>query len=420
MDFDNNDDECENNELCCRRKVNLDNGPYLNSKLGKGIIKEVVVNCLINDSVIPVASSEKVQQPSQPSTKAEKKKSIQKVSSDSSSTVSMEVKSKLFVEVVAPVESALNKVSVIGCGAVGMACVFSILTQNVSSEVAIFDLNADKLKGELMDLQHGSAFLKSAKISASSDDLKITANSRVIIITAGVRQKENESRLELLQRNVEILRSMVSKLVSYSPNAVLIVVSNPVDILTYVSWKLSGFPQNKVIGSGTNLDTSRFRFLISEKLNIAPESCHGWIIGEHGDSSVPVWSGVNVAGVTLKDVYPALGTDNDKENWKEVHKNVINSAYKIIQLKGYTSWAIGLSVADLSLAILRNSQKVHAVSTNVKGLHGIDDDVYLSLPCVLGENGIVKTIKQELNEEETKQLKISAKILAEHASQLKI
>lgn len=142
-------------------------------------------------------------------------------------------------------------------------------------------------------------------------------------------------------------------------------VSNPVDIMTYVAWKLSGLPKNRVIGSGTNLDSSRFRFLMSQRLGVAPTSCHGWIIGEHGDSSVPVWSGVNIAGVRLRELNPTIGTGEDPEKWNELHKQVVDSAYEVIRLKGYTSWAIGLSTASLASAILRNTSSVAAVSTSV-------------------------------------------------------
>lgn len=213
-----------------------------------------------------------------------------------------------------PVPTSTQKVTVVGVGNVGMACTISLLTkvsfflffslyiytfkiekshfssnlfhalsQNISSDVALVDMQEDKLKGEMLDLQHGSSFLKNAKISGSTD-YSVTANSKVCIVTAGARQKEGETRLDLVQRNTDIFKKIIPELVKYSPNTILLIVSNPVDILTYVAWKLSGLPQNQVIGSGTNLDSARFRFLLSEKLNIAPTSCHGWMIGEHGDS----------------------------------------------------------------------------------------------------------------------------------------
>jgi len=183
--------------------------------------------------------------------------------------------------------------------------------------------------------------------------------------------------------------------------------------MTYVTWKLSGFPKHRVFGSGCNLDSSRFRVQLSQKLNISAKSCHGYIIGEHGDSSVPVWSGVNIAGVRLRDLNPKLGKDDDPENFKQVHKDVVNGAYEVIKLKGYTSWAIGLSCAALTDAINRNQRTVHPLSVPVQGKHGIDKDVFLSLPCVLGENGISHIINMKLEEEEEKQLQNSANTLSE-------
>lgn len=184
------------------------------------------------------------------------------------------IQEALFAEIANPNSSNGNKITVVGVGAVGMACAFSILTQNVSSEVALIDVMQDKLQGELLDLQHGSAFIKNATIKASTD-FEVTAGSKVCVITAGARQREGESRLDLVQRNTEIFKGIIPNLVKHSPNTILLVVSNPCDILTYVAWKLSGLPKNRVIGSGTNLDSSRFRFLLSQRLGVAPTSCHG-------------------------------------------------------------------------------------------------------------------------------------------------
>ncbi|KAF7265287.1 L-lactate dehydrogenase-like isoform X4 [Rhynchophorus ferrugineus] len=330
----------------------------------------------------------------------------------------METKDALLSLISEPTEGSGNKVTVVGVGQVGMACAFSILSQGVSSDVVLVDVMEDKLKGEMMDLQHGALFLKNARIAASTD-YSVTAGSKLCIITAGVRQKEGESRLDLVQRNTDVLKHIVPKLVQYSPDTIILVVSNPVDILTYVAWKLSGLPKNRVIGSGTNLDTSRFRFLISQKLGVSPSSVHGWIIGEHGDSSVAIWSGVNVAGVRLRELNPSVGTSEDPENWTDIHKQVIMSAYDVIKLKGYTSWAIGLSVASLASSILRNSNNVHAVSTYVKDLHGIDQDVFLSVPAVLGAGGISHAVSQKLSDAEKASLYKSASIMAEVQSGLK-
>ncbi|KAK2091765.1 hypothetical protein P7K49_031049 [Saguinus oedipus] len=192
-----------------------------------------------------------------------------------------------------------NKITVVGVGAVGMACAISILMNDLADELALVDVIEDKLKGEMMDFQHGSLFLRTPKI-VSSKDYNVTANSKLVIITAGARQQEGESRLNLVQHHVNIFKFIIPNVVKYSPNCKLLIVSNPVDILTYVAWKISGFPKNRVIGSGCNLDSAQFHYLMGERLGVHPLSCHGWVLGEHGDSSVPVWSGVNVAGVSLK------------------------------------------------------------------------------------------------------------------------
>ncbi|XP_030624697.1 L-lactate dehydrogenase B chain [Chanos chanos] len=307
-------------------------------------------------------------------------------------------------------EEARVKVTVVGVGQVGMACAFSILQSGIADDVTLMDVMEDKLKGEVLDLQHGSLFLKTSKIRAAKD-YSDTAESKLIVITAGVRQRQGESRLALVKRNVEVFKHIIPALAKHSPSALILVVSNPVDILSYVTWKLSGFPQERVIGSGTNLDSARFRFLMGEKLQIHPSSVHGYIIGEHGDSSVPVWSGANVAGVNLQTLISELGADQGSDNWAEVHQAVIKSAYEVIKLKGYTSWAIGLSVSSLVQALLKNLHTVHPVSTLVKGMHGIEGEVFLSLPCVLGWSGVCGVLNLPLKEAETKGLQQSAHVL---------
>ncbi|XP_009875923.1 PREDICTED: L-lactate dehydrogenase B chain isoform X2 [Apaloderma vittatum] len=262
------------------------------------------------------------------------------------------LKDKLIAPIAAGPTVPNNKITIVGVGQVGMACAISILGKGLCDELALVDVVEDKLKGEMMDLQHGSLFLHTHKI-----------------------------------------------------------VADKVDILTYVTWKLSGLPKHRVIGSGCNLDTARFRYLMAERLGIHPTSCHGWILGEHGDSSVAVWSGVNVAGVSLQELNPAMGTDKDSENWKEVHKQVVESAYEVIKLKGYTNWAIGLSVADLCECMLKNLNRVHSVSTLVKGMYGIENNVFLSLPAVLSASGLTSVINQKLKDDEVAQLKKSADTL---------
>uniref|UniRef100_A0ABI7YDQ9 L-lactate dehydrogenase n=1 Tax=Felis catus TaxID=9685 RepID=A0ABI7YDQ9_FELCA len=236
------------------------------------------------------------------------------------------VKEKLIENLIGEEKISQSKITIVGTGAVGMACAICILLKDLADELALVDVAVDKLKGETMDLQHGSLFFNTSKIT-SGKDYSVSANSKLVIVTAGARQQEGESRLALVQRNVNIMKSIIPTIVHHSPDCKMLIVSNPVDILTYVVWKLSGLPATRVIGSGCNLDSARFRYLIGEKLGVHPTSCHGWIIGEHGDSSVPLWSGVNVAGVALKTLDPKLGTDSDKDQWKNIHKQVIESGY---------------------------------------------------------------------------------------------
>ncbi|XP_072616535.1 L-lactate dehydrogenase B chain-like [Vulpes vulpes] len=302
-----------------------------------------------------------------------------------------------------------NKITVVGVGQVGMACAISILGKSLADELALVDVLEDKLKGEMMDLQHGSLFLQTPKIVANKD----------YSVTAGVHQQEGESHLNLVQRNVNVFKFIIPQIVKYSPDCIIIVVSNPMDILTYVTWKLSGLPKHRVIGSGCNLDSARFRYFMAEKFSIHPSSCHGWILGEHSDSSVAVWSRVNVAGVSLQELNPEMGTDNNSENWKEVHKMVVESAYEVIKLKGYTNWAIGLSVADLIESMLKNLSRIHPVSTMVKGMYGIENEVFLSLPCILNARGLISVINQKLKDDEVAQLKKSADTLWDIQKDLK-
>ncbi|KAL3271149.1 hypothetical protein HHI36_021647 [Cryptolaemus montrouzieri] len=317
---------------------------------------------------------------------------------------------KLLAEYIAPTKIDDEKITIVGLGQVGIATAFSILSQNISNHIALVDLNENKLQGEVLDLKHGCLFMGNCHVEACTD-YSGTANSKICIITAGLSIGKGETRLSLVQKNTDIFKKLLPELVKYSPNTMLLIVTNPVDVMTYVSWRISGLAQCKVIGTGTNLDTSRFRFLLSQKFGVATSSCHAYIIGEHGDSSVPVWSSVDIAGVRLRDINPYAGTDKDTENWSDIHKQVINSAYQIIKLKGDTSFAIGLSTAAIAKSMLKNPINFHAVSINAKGFHGIQDDVYLSLPCLLNANGLSKIIRERLDDGERLQLQKSAEIL---------
>ncbi|XP_076671981.1 L-lactate dehydrogenase [Andrena cerasifolii] len=320
------------------------------------------------------------------------------------------LKEDLLCKVSEPVRDCCHKVTVVGAGMVGIAIVNSLLFQRITSHIAIVDAFPKKLEGEGMDIDHGSVFLGNPRIDYDTD-LCITSNSKVVVISAGVRQTPGECRLDLVQRNSEILKTIIPTLLGYSPNAVFVLVSNPVDILAWVTWKVSGLPVNRVIGSGTHLDSARFRFLIGDRIGIAPSSVHGYIIGEHGDSQVALWSGVNVGGVQFRDILPNIGLETDEERWFEISKEVVRLGSTVRCLKGYTNTAIGLAVADIVHAILNNTQRVIAVSTLVQGHHDVCQETFMSLPCCIGENGITNIVRMRITELERKSFKASANIV---------
>lgn len=301
-----------------------------------------------------------------------------------------------------------------------MAIAQTILTQGLVDEISLVDVNADKLRGELLDLQHAAAFLPRTKISASVD-YSSTVGSDLVIVTAGARQISGESRLNLLQRNLSLFKKMIPPLAEASPESIILVVSNPVDVLTYVAWKLSGFPSNRVIGSGTNLDSSRFRFLIADHLDLNAQDVQAYIVGEHGDSSVALWSSISVGGVPILSFLERQQIAYEKHMLEKIHKEVVQGAYEVIKLKGYTSWAIGYSVASLARSILRDQRSIHPVSVLAKGFHGIDGgDAFLSLPAQLGRSGVLGVTNVHLTEDEAKQLRESAKTILDLQSQLEI
>ena len=296
---------------------------------------------------------------------------------------------------------------IIGAGQVGMACAYSMMIQNCFDELILQDIQTERLQGEVMDLIHGIPFVEPVEIKAGTV-ADIGQNADLVIITAGASQKPGESRLDLVVRNVAIFKGLIADVVKYCPNAILLIVSNPVDIMTYVTLKLSGFPAARVIGSGTVLDSARFRTLLAQKMGIDPRSVHAYIIGEHGDSEVPVWSKVNIAGMPLYDREGRPELDNAA--LQELSDRVKNAGYEILKLKGYTSYAIGLATTEIVQAILRGQDRILTVSSLVNDFYGIHD-VCLSLPSVVNEKGVAKTVNLTLNDTEQQQLIHSAKIL---------
>ena len=295
---------------------------------------------------------------------------------------------------------------IIGAGQVGMACAYSMVIQNCFDELILQDVNTDRLQGEVMDLMHGVPFVEPVEIKAGTV-ADVGQNADLVIITAGASQKPGESRLDLVVRNVAIFKSLIADVVKYCPNATLLIVSNPVDIMTYVTLKLSSLPAARVIGSGTVLDSARFRTLLAQKMGIDPHSVHAYIIGEHGDSEVPVWSKVNIAGMSLCD-QGRLAPDNAE--LEELFDRVKNAGYEILKRKGSTSYAIGLAATEIVKAILHGQERVLTVSSLVNDFYGIRD-VCLSLPSVVNEKGVIKTVNLTLNDTEQQQLIHSAQIL---------
>jgi L-lactate dehydrogenase len=305
---------------------------------------------------------------------------------------------------------------IIGLGQVGLACAYSLLIQNCFDELVLQDLDQQKVEGEVMDLVHGMSLIAPTHLVAGTV-ADAGKDADLVIITAGAAQKAGETRLDLLERNVAIYQHILAGVVEYCPNAILLIVTNPVDIMTYVALKISGFPSSRVIGSGTVLDTSRFRSLLASKLNIDPRSVHAYIIGEHGDSEVPVWSTANVAGQKLLTQDWEDLTSGDRQELTAIFKHVKNAAYEVIQRKGYTSYAIGLVVTDIVKAILHSQERVLTVSGLVDGLYDIHD-VCLGLPRVVSDQGILKTVNLDLSPREEQQLRHSAQVLQEVYNQL--
>lgn len=298
-----------------------------------------------------------------------------------------------------------RKVGLIGTGLVGSSFAYALMQQGIATELVLIDANAEKAVGEMMDLNHGLSFTKPMKISAGSyTDL---TGAKVVVITAGASQKPGESRLELLTRNAAVFRSIIPQVVRYNPDGIILIATNPVDILTYISLKESNLPPTKVIGSGTILDTSRFRFLLGQYYGVDARSVHAYIVGEHGDSEIPLWSMVNIGGVRLQEFAPLKNKHYDQEEMNKLFASVRDAAYEIIKRKGASYYAIGLGLLSIVEAILGNYRSVLSVSTLMTGQYGVHD-ICLSLPSVVGENGVEEILALSMNTEEEEGFRASA------------
>lgn len=300
----------------------------------------------------------------------------------------------------------LRKCGIIGVGFVGATCAFTLATSGLFSEIVLVDANQKKAEGEAADISHGIAFAQPCAVYAG--DYESLNDCGLIIIAAGANQKEGETRIELLGRNKAIMESIINNIMKVNKDAILLVVSNPVDLLTYMAQKISGLPANKVIGSGTVLDTARLKHLLGQYLNVDSRNVHAFIVGEHGDSELAVWSSANISGVDLKDYCKISDKDCSKETLNKIYISVRDAAYSIISGKGATYYGIGLAVRRIAEAIVRDEHSVLPVSSMINGHYGISG-LCLGLPCVLGKNGVENILDISLNKIEVEQLKNSAK-----------
>ncbi|AIS51436.1 L-lactate dehydrogenase Ldh [Thermoanaerobacter kivui] len=311
----------------------------------------------------------------------------------------------------------MSKISVIGSGFVGATTAYTLALSGIAKTIVLIDINKDKAKGDALDISHGVPFISPVEVYAG--DYSDAEGSDIIIITAGAAQKPGETRLDLVKRNTMIFKDIVAKLIKVNDTAIYLIVTNPVDILTYVTYKISGLPYGRVLGSGTVLDSARFRYLLSKHCNIDPRNIHGYIIGEHGDSELAAWSITNIAGVPIDNYCNLCGKACEKNFREEIFNNVVRAAYTIIDKKGATYYAVALAVRRIVEAIFRDENSILTVSSPLTGQYGVTD-VALSLPSVVGRNGIVNILELPLSEEEIAAFKRSAEVISRVTQELDI
>lgn len=301
-----------------------------------------------------------------------------------------------------------SKVVIVGAGAVGTTCAYTLQISGVARQIVLIDLDTRHAEAEVMDLNHGLFFTPPVDIKVG--DYSDCSDADVVIISAGAKQKPSQSRLDLVRQNVEICRSIVSSILQYTREAILLLVTNPVDVLTYVALKVSNLPPERVIGSGTVLDSARFRYFMSRHCDVDPHNVHAYILGEHGDSEVAAWSISHVAGVKLSECSKVCRRNCTAQDRQVIVDQVRESAYHIIQGKGATCYGIGLALEKIVRAILRDERSVLTVSRLVDGYCGIED-VCLSIPVILGRDGAQRLIYADLSADEQRALQTSAQTL---------
>lgn len=310
----------------------------------------------------------------------------------------------------------IQKAAVIGCGFVGSTIAYALMQKGTFSELVLLDASHAKAEGEAMDISHGLPFAHAMDIREG--DYEDIADASVVIITAGANQKPGETRLDLVQKNAAIMRSIIREVKRVKCEGILLIVSNPVDILTQVALEESGFPKERVIGSGTVLDTARLKYLVSEKLKVDSRNVHAFIVGEHGDSELAVWSCANIYGIGLEDFAKMRGYSEFEKEKDEIYHAVRDSAYEIIERKGATYYGIGMAAARIAESIVRDSHTVAPVSVSLNGEYGLSG-LCLSIPTVIGRDGAEQILEINFSEEENRKLRESADELKNVLAQLR-
>ena len=307
-----------------------------------------------------------------------------------------------------------RKAAIIGCGAVGASIAFRFLQLGLFSQLVLLDANQEKAEGEAMDLSDGLPYGSAMEITAGGyEDI---ADCALVVITAGATQKPGETRLDLIGKNTAILKSILEQIIPLDFQGILLIVSNPVDVLTYAAWKLSGYPRRRVLGSGTVLDTGRLKQLLGDRLGVDSRNVHAFIVGEHGDSELAVWSGANVSGVDLAD-FCRLRGDLGREELEGLYRRVRDSAYEIIRRKGATCYGIAMAVGRIAQCIVRDEHGVLPVSSVLEGEYGMEG-LALSLPAVVDRQGLEEVLEIPLNGEERRSLDASAQQLRQAIASL--
>ena len=309
----------------------------------------------------------------------------------------------------------MSKISIIGAGSIGATTAFALLQKGVARKIVINDINQEKALGEVLDLMHGSSLCRPCNVTLGT--LEDTKDSDIIIITAGSPQKPGETRLDLVDKNYSIFKDFIPKIAKASPDAILLVVSNPVDVLAYMTYKLSGFPKERVIGSGTVLDTARLRSLLGKYFEIDGRTVDGFVMGEHGDSEFVPWSSLRIGTIPVKSFSEQYSIEWDKETEKVIAEDVKNCAYEVINRKGATAFAVAVALVRIVEALLRDEKTILTVSTLLNDYCGVSD-TYLSVPTVVGKNGVEKVLSVDFSDEEKEKFTSSARIMREYIDRI--